>query len=191
MCSEIRIYYEGDKSLKSGFWAFLSSIRTKAQEKRCKFDLIATEGTPERDFGIALRSHPTALNILLRDSEGPDTGKLSVSLCVQHGWDTSNANSIFWMVEAMESWFHADKGALEAFYRTGFRKDALKGNLNVEQISKKDLLDGLKAATSNTSKGAYHKTKHAPQLLARIDPDRVRKAAPNCDKVFQFVIGQL
>lgn len=121
MHSEIRIYYEGDQCLRPGFSQFLSDIRSKAREKRCRFDLIAAEGTPARDFGIALRSNPTALNILLLDSEGPDTGNLSISLCAKHGWTAPNANCIFWMVEAMESWFHADSGALKSFYGSGFR----------------------------------------------------------------------
>ena len=35
----------------------------------------------------------------------------------------------------MESWFHADKDALEDYYKSGFRKAALKANPNVEEIS--------------------------------------------------------
>jgi len=103
MLTEIRIYFEGHKSLKSGFAAFSSEIKTRAAEKRCKVEFIAAGGTPDRDFSIAVRTHPTAWNILLRDSEGPYNPSLSAS------------DSKFWMVEMMESWFHADKDVLEAF----------------------------------------------------------------------------
>src|ERR1035438_6408805 len=116
MPREIRIYFEGDKSLKAGFDAFLREIGERADAAQCTLRIVATGGTPERDFGIAMRKHPAAWNVLLRDSEGP----------LQPNRPASLAGSIFWMVEMMESWFHADKDALEAYYKTGFRKDALK-----------------------------------------------------------------
>jgi len=80
---------------------------------RCKVSIIATGGTPERDFNIALRKHGAAWNILVRDSEGPWNNELPGSLCAKQGWLPVQTDSIFWMVETMESWFHADKDALE------------------------------------------------------------------------------
>jgi len=70
----IRIYFEGDPRLKPGFGAFLREIEERARIKSWRFDLIATEGAPARDFGIAPRKHPGSWNILLLDSEGPDDG---------------------------------------------------------------------------------------------------------------------
>ncbi len=93
----------------------------------------------------------------------------------------------------MEAWFHADKEALKEFYGPDFRKNALKPNPNVEKISKADLENGLRAATKNTGKGDYfdNKTSHGPKLLSKIDPGKVRKAAPNCDKLFTAVLLKL
>jgi len=102
-----------------------------------------------------------------------------------------NKDSIFWMVEAMESWFHADKEALQRFYGKGFRADAMTANPQVEHISKKDLESGLKAAIEKTKKREYHKTKHAPSLLEAIHPELVRQAAPNCDRLFDIVLAKL
>jgi hypothetical protein len=107
MPGEIRIYFEGDKSLKPGFDAFFRQIGERADARQCKLRIVATGGTPERDFGIAMRKHPAAWNILLRDSEGP----------LDPSRPPPKADSIFWMVEMMESWFHADKGALAAYYK--------------------------------------------------------------------------
>lgn len=193
MITEIRIYYEGDVLLKPGFSAFFAALRDRAREKRCGFDLIATNGTPCQDFQIAIRTRPNAWNILLKDSEGPDSGTLSASLCEQNGWGPSHEESIFWMVEMMESWFHADKDTLERFYGPGFKKNALKANPNVERISKKDLKDGLSAATKGTRKGDYYdnKTSHGPKLLASIKPELVREAAHHCQKLFQVVLAKL
>jgi hypothetical protein len=189
--TEIRIYYEGDKALTPGFRKFLSEIYDRARAKPCKVQLIATDGTPSEDFANAIDSHPHAWNILLLDSEGPDNGQLTSSLIAQRGWPNSHQGSIFWMVEMMEAWFHADKGAIEGFYREGFNKQAMKANPKVEQISKKDLEDGLKAATKDTLKGKYHKINHAPRLLEVIDPSRVRDAAPNCRRLFDAVLAKL
>ena len=189
--TEIRIYFEGDKALKPGFHAFFNEIFERAKGRRCNVNLIATDGTPIRDFNIATRKHLDAWNILLLDSDGPDGDERIASLIAEQGWTKTYKHSIFWMVEAMESWFHADKDALQRFYGDGFHKKAMKSNQNVEEISKRDLLDGIKAATKNTTKGAYHKTKHAPDLLAVIEPNRVRAAAPNCERIFQMVLARL
>jgi hypothetical protein len=71
MTTEIRIYFEGHKNLRPGFAAFFSEIRTRGTEKRCEVEFIATGGKPERDFDIAMKTHRTAWNVVLRDSEGP------------------------------------------------------------------------------------------------------------------------
>jgi len=182
MVSEIRVYYEGAKALQPGFDKFFSRIRRLADNKKCKFQLISTGAKWRQDFRIAIKNHPTSWNILLIDSEGPTYS--SVETCEKNDWDTTHAGSIFWMVEMMESWFQADKDALETHYKKGFNRNALAANPNVEQIPKKYLEDGLKAATKDTSKGPYHKTAHAPKLLACINPELVRRAAPNCGKLF-------
>ena len=185
MFTEIRIYYEGDPQLKSGFDGFFSGLRQRAAKNRCRLRLIAAKGTPCQDFNDAIAANPQAWNILLKDSEGPDTGRLSSELCNKEGWSNSRTDSIFWMVEMMESWFHADKDALEKFYGARFNRKALKANPLVEKIAKKDLKAGLKAATKHTSNGDYfdNKTSHGPKLLAAINPEFVKEAASNCKKL--------
>jgi predicted ATPase len=66
--------------------------------------------------------------------EGPADANASASLCRQYGWDKSHAGSIFWMVQMIEAWFHADKGALQKFYGNRFKESALKKNPMVEEI---------------------------------------------------------
>src|ERR1039458_4047942 len=196
MPSEIRIYFEGDKGLKPGFHAFFKDLRECARKRRCKLNLVASGSGAAacRDFGIALSEHSSAWNILLRDSEGPFSDQLSRALCKEGKWKSSYSASIFWMVEMMESWFHADKVSLAKFYGADdFKRNALKPNLNVEEIPKRDLEAGLRGATKNTQKGNYydHKTEHGAALLAMIDPTLVRNAAPNCDRLFTAVLTQL
>jgi len=128
------------------------------------------------DFIKAAKSHQKACNILLIDSDGPN-------------FDNRD-DSVFWIVQMMEAWFYADKDKLEEFYGRDFRRDALKANPNVEEIAKADLISGLKAATG---KHNYfdNKTSHGPALLALIRPEKVRKAAPNCDRLFTAVLAKL
>jgi hypothetical protein len=195
MPTEIRIYFEGHKRLTPGFHAFLSEIRDRAIQKRCKFHLVASKSGDEacHDFGVALKSHPSAWNILLRDSEGPLNNQRSLALCAEMGWSKSCAGSIFWMVEMMESWFHADKDKLAEFYGAGFKATALRRNLKVEEIPKNDLESGLRAATRSSLKGDYYenKTAHGAALMERIRPQHVREAAPNCAKLFDAVLKRL
>jgi hypothetical protein len=188
MVSEIRLYFEGDKSLRSGFREFFSGIYASAKERRCRVQLVAAGSSPVQEYRNALDKHPKAWNILLLDSDEPHTGALAASLCQKERLDSG---SIFWMVEVMEAWFLADIEKLRAFYGQKFRENVLRGNPNVELIPKNDVYRRLEEATAGTAKGKYHKTKHAPTLLRLIRSDSVRKAAPNCHRIFERVLERL
>jgi hypothetical protein len=128
---------------------------------------------------------------MLIDSEGPDDGKLFSQLRQQTNLEPSVEDSVFWMVQLMEAWFLADTAALSSFYGQGFREAALPGNPKVEEVPKQDVLAGLKRATETTTKGDYHKTRHAPRLLELIDPEVVRRVSPNCRRLFEKVLARL
>jgi len=178
MVTEIRIYFEGASELREGMRSFLGEIKT-ADGRNPK---LISGGGRERaiaDFRKSFRSHPDALNLLLIDSEGPDTGRLFETICQPQQIPETARGKIFWMVECMESWFLADIDAVSRYYREDLA-EALHGNPNVEEIPKRDVMTKLKAATN----GRYHKTKDAPHLLKVIRPQKVRKAAPNCRRLF-------
>jgi hypothetical protein len=184
MPPEIRIYFEGDKSLRRGFGAFLRSLKESARAKRIRFELVSCGGEPWRDFGIGIRSLTEARNVPLVASEGPgdECG------ATQQGFP---AGQVFWMVQMMEAWFHADENELERYYGSGFNRKALRPNPHVEQILRTDLADGLAVATRHSRKGQYHKTKHGPDLLGLIRADLVCEAAPNCRRLFEAVQARL
>jgi hypothetical protein len=163
MVTEIRIYFEGDESLRRGFHQFFQKIRDAARQSRCGFRPIACGARAARDFDIAKRMHPQACNILLVDMENP-TG-------------TAPPN-VFWMVQLMEAWFLADPDSLSNYYGQGFQASA-----------KQDVYNSLRQATRSTRKGRYHKTRHAPDLLAMLDAARVRTEAPNCERLFQHLLS--
>jgi hypothetical protein len=120
---EIRIYFEGNKALRSSFEIFFSELRVAARQAHSTIQLIAARDGPQ-DYRKARRSHPQAWNILLQDSEG--------TLPMQR------VNDVFWMVELMEAWFLADGAALARYYGDGFRLNAIGDTADVEVVPKNE-----------------------------------------------------
>ena len=46
------------------------------------------------------------------------------------------------------------------------------------------IVDGLERATRRTQKGAYHKIRHASDILKRIDRQMVQQRCPACARLF-------
>jgi hypothetical protein len=186
MVSEIRVYVEGggrDKhgktSIRKGFHGFLENVIERIRAKKVRFSIVACGGREEAiaDFRKALASHADSFNILLVDSEGP------VSESSDDAGSVTDENHHF-MVQLMEAWFLADVEALKGFYERDFNANAIPHNPKVEEIDKDRILSGLNEATKRTSKGEYHKVRHGPGILERLDASRVRKAAPHCERLF-------
>jgi Domain of unknown function (DUF4276) len=117
--------------------------------------------------------------VLLVDSEDPvPTGKTAVEhLRDRDQWTKPlPEGQVHLMVQCMEAWFLADKAKLGQYYGNGFKPAALPANLHVEQISKKDVFDGLDRATTASSKGRYHKTRHGFEILELLDPVAVQES---------------
>ena len=122
--------------------------------------------------------------VLLVDSERPmrlpqtwqHLGEPPDKWVTPTGADEDNAHL---MVQCMEAWLITDPHALAAHFGSDFRKSALPSNENVEQVPKKDLLDGLAAAIGATKERRYHKGRHSFALLERIHPTLVEKASPH------------
>jgi hypothetical protein len=144
-----------------------------------------------KEFKVAFKRNKDALNFLLVDSEGPVAE--NISLWVYLGWDSLGLDDSYChlMVQAMEAWLVADAKALKDFYKKDFNENALPANPQVEQISKNDLFDGLYIATAKTKKGKYHKTRHAPEILKRLDVGVVCEAAPFCDRLFKSLTAKM
>ena len=80
------------------------------------------------------------------------------------------------MVQVMETWFLADRIALQTYFGERFKANAFRQWPQLEEVFKETVLDAL--ATARCSK-PYAKGKIAFQLLARIDPDLVGAACPH------------
>jgi hypothetical protein len=195
MVSEIRIYTEGGgderatrNALRRGFSGFLEKLRSIARRKNVRWSLIACGGRNRAYdcFVRALSTHPTAFNLLLVDSETPVTDEPWDHLAAQDDWSrhgTSDEHCQL-MVQVMESWFIADIEALRHFYGNELNENPIPQRNNVERVAKANVFRALERATETTSKGRYHKTRHAPQLLRRIDFQRVCDASRHCTRLF-------
>lgn len=207
MVKEIRIYIEGDTkqkgkfntiALREGFNRFFTELIEKAKAKNIALRLIMCGSKYEtfKDFLNAAKSYQDSFVIFLLDSDAPleETETPRTFLQKQNPlWHLHEAeeNQCHLMVQLMESWFFADKDKLAEFYGQNFNRNALSKNKNVEKIAKADVENGLTNATKNTQKGEYHKTKHGAKILEIINSQKVRAAAPHCERLFQTIADEI
>jgi hypothetical protein len=186
MVKELRIYFEGDVGLRAGFRSFFDSIYKAARTRQCRVELVATDGTPAQDYYSGLKANPDAWNVLLLDSDGP-ADRTHKELCNVKQIEPALSDSVFWMVQIMESWFLADADALRACFGRRLQEGSLKGNPKIEEIPKADVEARLKSIAG----GKYHKVTDGVNLLTKIDPAKVRNAAANCERMFDTILRGL
>lgn len=188
MASEIRVYFEGDPKLRRGFDGFFRKLAIP-DGVRVKPIGCGQRVRALKSFARALSDHPEAFNVLLVDAEGAvDTKKpwdhlrslQEEKLAKPRGASDAQAHL---MVQVMESWFLADVQTLQSFYGQDFLTSRIPARSDVECVPKAQVLQALGEATEKTKKKRYHKTVHAPELLATIDPDKVRRASTWCERL--------
>jgi hypothetical protein len=148
-----------------------------------------------RDFCRSLANDPDTFPVLLVDSEDPvpagKTARAHLRDRDPHWTNTMPDEQVHLMVQCMEAWFLADIPAVARYYGHEFKESALPRNPNIEEIPKRDVMNGLDRASGATSKGPYHKTKHGFDILERIDPSAVRQRSPFADALFTVLLAKL
>lgn len=184
----VKLFVEGGgdrnplkRQCREGFAKFLE----RAGVEKNRFKVVACGGR-DKTFD-KFKNEPSQsreMPMLLVDSEEPVRSSGSwqhLKARPEDNWDRPPGvadEQCHLMVESMESWFLADRQALNSFYGPGFRANALPANSNIEQIPKEDVLSGLGNATRSTSKGRFSKGRHSFDLLATLNPDKVAGASP-------------
>ena len=107
------------------------------------------------------------------------------------GWEkpeNASDKQLHLMVQCMESWFLADRKAMREFFGDGYREKSIPpATAQIEKVDKTDLYNKLKTATKDTkTKGAYGKGEHSFKLLARLDPNLIKKASPWAEHFFSM-----
>jgi len=195
---EIVIHVEGGGDatskarLREGLTRFLNGSRLEALRRGVRLRVVPGGSRTDtfREFEANYAAgRAGALVLLLVDSEGPVQGTPKEHLTASERWDLSTVSDdqVHLMVEVMEAWFVADRESLRIYYGQNFASGSLPATTTVEAVSKADVLTGLVRATRRTQKGEYHKTRHAFELLTLIDPEKVRKRAPHCQRLFDTI----
>ena len=201
---EIRLYCEGGgdgritkEKLRAGFSEFFREVRDLARKKSIGFTVITCGSRRDafEKFKTARQTYTLAFNVLLVDAEEPVAKEPWQHLHDRDKWQLQSYDNehCHLMVQTMEAWIIADLAALQNYYGQGFNAKAIPKNPNVEQISKAELNRALANATrlSRTKKIPYHKTQHAPEILKRISPAKVRQASRHCQRLFDTLNAQL
>jgi len=149
--SEIRLYFEGDRTLEQGFSRFFSKLHEDALAARVELHIVAAKRGPD-DFAKAIRANPHSWNILLKDSE-EEMPRDRYALCDKHGIPRSQVGNVFWMVQLMESWFLADPEALDAYYGQKFSTNAIGQTADVERFRSARSITGLRPRRRTPQRG--------------------------------------
>lgn len=198
--TSIRIYVEGGgdsqsqkRELRQGMNALLDPFVQRVRAKKgWRWDVVMCGGRQqayEAFKNARQRAESDEVILLLVDSEAPVTAATRVDhLRLRPGdsWDLSGVpeDHIHLMVQTMEAWLIADPDNLAKWYGKEFQRGQLPENKQLEETPKARLEPSLIAATQQTKKGAYHKIRHASELLKLIRPDVVRQRCPHAGFFF-------
>lgn len=192
-----KIYVEGGGNsrftsveCRRGFAQFFAKIVPPG----CQPRVIPCGGKDDAfaDFLTALVGRGNELVLLLVDADAQlAPGSVWSHLEMQNGWQKppqADDQQAHVMTQCMESWLLADHETLSGYFGTGFRRNALPGQANIELIPKADVLRALDAASRDTrTKGQYHKTRHGFDLLGRIRADQVCQASAQAQRLRQVL----
>jgi hypothetical protein len=194
MSARVRVYFEGESFLRQGFSEFVRKANGNQAADHITFVACGSRARALKMFALAHSEHHGAVNLLLVDAEEEvNSGSAwehleSLRECRLLKPDCARENSAHLMVQIMEAWFLADKEALGDFYGQRFVPNRLPRRADVENVPKKEVLASLRSATGKTGKGKYNKTVHAPELLARISPGKVRQCSGYCDLFLSAIL---
>ena len=198
----VAIYMEGGgdrrdtkAALRQGMDALLQPLKDAARARALRWKLVPCGGRGEafRRFRNAAVNGDDAIVVLLVDAEGSVDRAPHLHLQSRDGWDMQFAGegTINLMVQTMEAWIVADPDALSTYYGQNFNGNVLPGRTNLEEVAKREVARVLNQATERTTKGRYHKIRHASDLLKRIDVERVKQRCPHCARLFNVLGGMI
>jgi len=189
------IYIEGggnkkqlQSELRQGFQALFTSVGFLG--KLPKVVASGSRNEAYADFTTAFKNIKSGETVLLLvDSEDIVTASTKWEHVVaRDSWTKlGSEENIFFMVVCMESWFLADTDGLSSFFGKDFDASKLPKNTNHEVIDKKQLYDGLKKATQNTSKGEYGKGQHSFKILTHLDGRKIEQHGKYSKEFFEYL----
>ncbi len=200
----MRLYIEGDTkqkgsgnsiTLRQGFNEFFGKwAREEKVEIKLQPILCGDRGKAAKIFLNDAVLYPEDFAALLIDSEREKDIEESAKAFLETDFPNYDFKDVeesqcHFMVQAMESWFLADKEKLAACYDNKFHEKSLPKHKEVEKIPKIDAIEKLKKATKDTrnGKGEYGKGADSGKILGEIRPQKVSGNAPHCERLFAAI----
>ena len=182
---------EGKAAIRQGMGELLKEVRNAASHKRLGWNVIACGSRNEtfRKFIHEIEKLTSGFAVLLVDSEDPVRQPPRLHLMERDHWDMRGVNedSVHLMIQTMETWIVSDVNTLSKFYGNGFQEAALPSLVNLESRQRHDIERALKHATQGTTKGEYHKIRHAGKLLGLLTPTVIGTHCPSCRRLFDVL----
>lgn len=182
---------DGKAAIRQGMGELLKEVRDAASRKRLRWNIIACGSRNEtfRKFIREIEGLTSGFTVLLVDAEGPVRKPPRRHLMDRDHWDMHEVNedSVHLMIQTMETWIVSDVDTLGKFYGNGFQESALPSLVNLESRQKDDIERALKFATQSTTKGEYHKIRHAGRLLGLLNTTVVDTRCPSCKRLLDVL----
>lgn len=194
---KVSLYIEGGGSsrntmrpLRTGFSKFLRNAGIDSRKIQIK--VCGDRDETHKRFVRACEDGGADYKMLLVDSEGPVNSTPKQHLRNRDGWKVNESEDQYHlMVQAMEAWLIADREAVKQYYGQGFQESAIPAAQDVEQIDKDLPKSSLDKAAKKTNKEGYQEIRDGARLLAKINPEEVRKKARHCERLFLTLTSKI
>ncbi|HRK28748.1 MAG TPA: DUF4276 family protein [Chitinophagales bacterium] len=185
MGDSVVLFIEGDPNSPNGDlrYGFAKLLEKKAKGNMPKIILSGSKQHAIEKFFYAKRQGLKAL--LLIDLDKPETQVEQDML--EYRLNTF-ANDVFYMIQEMEAWFLSQPDILDSF----FGKDMGGAKISKKIPSKKTTQimkpsELLRDITRQTTKGGYHKIKHAFELLRLLDAEKLENDIPEFRRLIRRI----
>ncbi len=179
---------------REGFSRFLEKLDLSGRQPK-----IVACGSRTDAFDrlcIAVRSDSGRSCVLLVDSEDVVPPGLSpwqhVGGRSEDKWQRpANATDhhLHFMAVCMEAWLVADVESLARFYGRKFKSDLFRKATDTESVDKATIMNMLRSATRDTTKGEYSKGKVSFAALGAIDVAIVQQRMSFCKRFVQQLLS--
>lgn len=196
----IAIFMEGGgkgdtrATLRRGMDSFLRAAKDAARRKSMRWRLVAcgSRNKAYEQFTEAVERKRGDILFLLVDAEEGVKADPRSHLLARDNWTRLKdveEERIHLMVRTMETWLVADAEALRTYYGPRFKANRLPRRENLEAVPKVAVNSALARATESTGQGSYHKIRHASDLLAVIDAEKVQARCLHCERLFNALFS--
>jgi hypothetical protein len=185
---------EVDIRCREGFRKLLENCGFRGRMPR----LVACGGRDAAHdaFGIAMATTPPGTLVALWiDSEEPlaDLEAAWKHLQARDQWaqpEGADDEQVLFMTTCMETWFVADRSALESHFGSELQKSALPPLNDLEKRHRHDVQDKLIHATRDCS-NAYAKGRRSFEVLGKLDPEVLARHLPSFVRVRRILNARL